>query len=174
MHPRQMPQLVRRLAEPSLGPQDIPSHFPPCYFGLQPWLQTPRDADHSRCLLLGTAPNCCLSVPRIAGFSSCAGRGRCLVTPGREAYGPVAYIWVGSLTHVRISLESLSLHIRASRQKLTCIYSTRMRTQLNFRIRRVPLAWIVLKRTIHLNVIKASMLHIRRLIRSIRVSIGRA
>jgi len=71
----------------------------------------------------------------------------------------VAYMSVSSLTRVRVSLESLSLRIRISRQKLTCIYSSRMRTQLDFRIRRVPLAWIVLKRTIHFNVIEAMTFH---------------
>ena len=68
---------------------------------------------------------CCLSAPRSAGFSGCAGWGSCWVTPGCKAYGPVAYIWVSSLAHVRVSLESLSQCIRASRQKLTRIYPTR-------------------------------------------------
>jgi len=91
----------------------------------------------------------CLSAPCSAGFSGCAGWGSCWVTPGRKAYGPVANVWVSSLARVRVSLGSHTLCIRASRQKLTRIYPTRMRAKLYFGIRRVPLAWIVLKRTIH-------------------------
>ena len=71
----------------------------------------------------------------------------------------MAYMSVSSLTRVRVSLESLSLRIRISRQKLTCIYSSRMRTQLDFGIRRVRLAWIVLECTIHFNVIEAMTFH---------------
>jgi len=69
-----------------LWPTKHTHHFPLRYSGLQPRLRTLRDADHTTRVLLGTASNV------LFGFSGCAGRGRCWVTPGQEAYGPVAYI----------------------------------------------------------------------------------
>ena len=56
-HPKLMQQLTRPWTVRSFVPQSIPSHFPPRYSGQQPWLRTPRDADRSTRLLLGTASN---------------------------------------------------------------------------------------------------------------------
>ena len=57
-HPKLMQQLSWTQTTWSFVPQSVPTHFPPCYSGQQPRLQTQRDADHStRLLLLGTASN---------------------------------------------------------------------------------------------------------------------
>jgi len=52
-----MQQHARTRTVWSFVPQSIPSHFLPRYCGQQPQLRTPRDADHSTHLLLGTASN---------------------------------------------------------------------------------------------------------------------
>jgi len=57
-HPKLMQQLSLTQTTWSFVPLSVPTHFPPRYSGQQPRLRTPRDADHSTCLLLlGTASN---------------------------------------------------------------------------------------------------------------------
>ena len=71
-----------------------------------------------------------------SGFRGCGRRGSWKLISRREAPDAVTYIGVGDLIRVRISPGSLNHHISGSRQKLTFALLARVRTKLNFRIRR--------------------------------------